>query len=62
MAPSCGYGERAVYLGTLLFDHDVQHGAGDDLHAVIGDTIAHVEVGVGVTNSHQNLVYNLGQT
>ena len=54
-------GEHAVVnLATLLLDHDVQHGVGHDLHAVVGDTIAHVEV--GVTNSHQHLVYNLGQT
>ena len=36
-----------VVLATLLLNHEVQHGVSHDLHALVGDPSALVQVGVG---------------
>ena len=40
-----------VVLATLLLNHEVQHGVSHDLHALVGDPSALVQVGVGFIHS-----------
>ena len=43
-----------VNLATLLRNREVHHGIDHDLHALVGDPIANVQVGVGGYDLREN--------